>query len=295
VHPFFIEDHTVFERTSADIRFPHPQVVIKLRKSVHSHQCAEALGNIFPQSIKVESLLTGDSRGPYLISLPAGASVEQAIGRASNDWRVEYVEPNASIYAADTIPNDLFFEFMWQLQNKPLNELVGKPGADIGATRAWDLTTGSGTVVIAILDTGVKLSHPDLKQNVWRNPRETPGNGIDDDVNGLVDDINGWNYLQDNNRLFEDAEIDYHGTHVAGIIGAAGNNRIGTTGVAWHVGLMVLQVLDGHGNNGLIANSVKAINYVINQKPVKISVFNRATNERSNTFLFVRRDPKAPQ
>ena len=270
------EDRTVFNRTSANLRFARRQVLVKLRKSDDCDQSVRVVRHIFQASIKIESLSPDEPRGPYLISLPVELSAEQAIRRASKDCRVEYVEPNAPIYAADTIPNDPLFGFMWQLQNKPLNEYVGKPSADIGAVRAWDVTTGSRTVIVAILDTGAELSHPDLAKNVWSNPREIPGNGIDDDANGLVDDVNGWNYLHDNNQLFEDADVDYHGTHIAGIIGAEGNNRVGTTGVAWNVGLMFLKVLDGHGNKGLVADSVKAINYVVNQKKAGVNV--RAIN-----------------
>jgi large repetitive protein len=272
---FFHEDRRVVELIPAGPA-SNRQILIKLKIGRDADERVNSIRDIFPWSIDVESLSPTDASGPYLVSLPVEVSAEQAIRTALRDERVEYVEPNAPIYAADTIPNDPFFEFMWQLQNKPLNEYVGKPGADIGAARAWDITTGNPKVVVAILDTGIELSHPDLAGNIWSNPAEIPTNGIDDDGNGLVDDINGWNYLHDSSQLFEDPEIDYHGTHVAGIIGAVGNNRVGTTGVAWRVSLMTLKVLDGHGNKGLIANSVKAINYVIGQKKAGVNV--RAIN-----------------
>ena len=268
------EHFSVPETASAKTRFANQQILLKLKS--HHENGPDSIGQILPWRIRIDLLSTDDPDGPYLVSLPKEVSPEQAISRASSDNRVEYVEPNYPVYAADTVPNDPFFEFMWQLRNNPLNDYVGKPGADVGAVRAWDITTGSSDVVVAILDTGVELTHPDLAANAWINPREAPNNGLDDDRNGLVDDAYGWNFLHDNNQLFEDPEVDYHGTHIAGIIGAVGNNKIGTTGIAWRVKMMALKVLDGHGNKGLISNSVKAINYVISQKRAGANV--RAIN-----------------
>ena len=246
------------------------QILLKLRNDV------ENPGVIINQILKcvsrIEPLTTDDPRGPYLISLPQGTSIQETLSIASANEKIEYAEQNFEVRAAETVPNDPFFEYMWQLRNNPINSYGGKQGADIGAARAWDITTGSSGVVVAILDTGVELTHPDLAANVWMNAGEIPNNALDDDNNGYLDDVNGWNFLHDSNKLFEDASVDYHGTHVAGIIGAAGNNQIGTIGVAWRVKLMALKVLDGHGNKGLIADSVKAINYVIKQKKAGVNV-----------------------
>ena len=129
--------------------------------------------------------------------------------------------------------------------------------------------------MIAVLDTGIDLSHPDLAPNAWVNPREIAGNGADDDGNGFTDDINGWNFRDNNNRVFKN-ENDWHGTHVAGTIGAAGNNGLGITGVAWHVKLMSLKFLSGENGSGSTADAVKAINYAIEQKQRGVNI--RAIN-----------------
>lgn len=261
----------VGEPSLAQVSLADRQILLKL-KSGDGATRNQRINQILPWRIQIDSLARDDPDGPYLITLPKEVSPERAIARACGDDRVEYAEPNYPISGADRIPNDPFFEFMWQLRNNPLNDYAGKRGADIGATRAWDITTGSSDVVVAVLDTGVDVKHPDLAANVWTNPKEIPNNGLDDDHNGFVDDINGWNFLHDSNHLFEDAEVDYHGTHIAGIIGAVGNNKKGTTGVAWRVKLMPLKVLDGHDNKGLIASSVKAINYVLSQKKAGVNV-----------------------
>jgi len=148
---------------------------------------------------------------------------------------------------AGRVPNDEFFTFQWGHDNT--GQSVGGSGtgvidADADSTNAWDLTIGSQNVIIAVIDTGVDITHPDLQANIWTNPGEIPGNGIDDDGNGFVDDVNGWDFGDlDNNP----ADDNGHGTHVAGIIGAVGNNGIGVAGVAWNVSILPIKAVDESG------------------------------------------------
>lgn len=147
------------------------------------------------------------------------------------------------------IPDDPGFAEQWGLRNQ--GQHGGTPTLDVDAVAAWDVTTGSRSVVVAVIDSGVDLVHPDLVGNLWRNPGEVPGNGIDDDANGFVDDVNGWDFV-DGDAVPQDGFG--HGTHVAGIIGAVGNNLRGVTGVAWQVSLMILRVEDdrGAGSTGAV-------------------------------------------
>jgi len=127
----------------------------------------------------------------------------------------------------------------------------------ISATRAWDVTTGSRNVVVAVVDSGIDLNHPDLKANLWTNPGEIPGNGIDDDHNGFVDDVHGWNFVANDGNVQDGYG---HGTHVAGIIGAVGNNGVGVTGINWNVSIMPLKFQDDHGV-GYTGDAIKAVQY----------------------------------
>lgn len=140
----------------------------------------------------------------------------------------------------------------------------GTADADIDAPEAWDIQTGSPNVVVAVIDTG-RYNHVDLLPNVWTNPGEIAGNGIDDDGNGYIDDVNGWNFYGNNNVLYgSDACSDAHGTHTAGTIGAVGNNGTGVVGVNWNVGIMSLKFLGGAGCSGTTANAILAVHYAAN-------------------------------
>ena len=172
-------------------------------------------------------------------------SVAQAVG-------VINVMPDYKLQIATT-PNDPRFSELYGLEN---NGSTGVADADIDASLAWDYGTSS-SVVVAVIDTGVDYTHPDLASNIWVNPGEIAGNGIDDDGNGFVDDIRGWDFANNDADPFDD---NGHGTHVAGTIGAVGNNGIGITGVAWEVDIMPLKFL-GRDGSGFLSDAVEAVNY----------------------------------
>ena len=196
-----------------------------------------------------------------LAKLHADATAS-ALAQLRSDPRVRYAEPNF-VVSADVTPNDPLFSRLWGLNNNgfPVSGRWGTPDADIDAPEAWSVTTGSDAVTVAVIDTGIDYSHPDLSSQMWINPGENcPGcrtDGIDNDGNGYVDDWRGWDFANGDNDPMDDHG---HGTHVAGTIGAAGNNGIGVTGVSWHVRLMPLKFLSAAGT-GTTADAVSAVLY----------------------------------
>ena len=173
-----------------------------------------------------------------------------AQARLEGDPDVLAVQRDHPVHAA-LIPNDLYWGWQWG-------------PAQIHAPDAWDMVTGRPDIVLALIDTGADMDHSDLVGQFWVNADEVPGNGIDDDANGKVDDIHGWRFGRDaegNPNESNNLDDDHgHGTHVAGIAAAAGNNGLGIAGIAWGCRLMIVKVLDANGD-GLESDVASALVY----------------------------------
>ncbi|MEP6568273.1 MAG: S8 family serine peptidase [Acidobacteriota bacterium] len=192
---------------------------------------------------------------------------------------VLYAEPNY-ILRSDALPNDPRFPEMANLRNTGQS---GFPGNDIGAEQAWNTSTGTDTVVIGVVDTGIDIEHPDLKDNIWRNTAEVPDNGIDEDGDGYVDDVNGWDFYNNDKTVFDSSTIDAHGTHIAGTIGAVGNNGVGVVGVSWHVKLMPLKFLGSPAGTGSTSQAIAALAYAkaMHDRGVNIRAINNSWGGRA--------------
>jgi len=215
----------------------------------------------WPEDVTFETRLgNGDT---WVASVPPGSELETAAAIAI-DSRIKYAEPNY-IYRATDIPDDPRFSELWGLNNT--GQTGGTPDADIDAPEAWDVTTGSSSIVVAVIDTGVNYLHEDLAANMWVNPDEIPANGIDDDGNGHIDDIYGIDTANDDSDPMDD---DSHGSHVAGTVGAVGNNSLGVTGIAQNVSIMALKFLGLDG--GTASDAIIAFQYVIDMKQRGVNI-----------------------
>ncbi|MEX1189139.1 MAG: S8 family serine peptidase [Bacteroidia bacterium] len=178
------------------------------------------------------------------------------IGEESNKLKVlqslpglKVAQHNHFVQLRETQPNDASFDQQWALKNT--GQSGGVAGADVDATLAWDVTTGGttalgDTIVVAVIDGGFQMNHPDLIENYFVNRLEIAGNGIDDDNNGYIDDVSGWDAYSDDGTI----PSDQHGTHVSGIIGAVGDNNIGVSGINWHV--KILPIAGSSGNESTV-------------------------------------------
>jgi subtilisin family serine protease len=200
-------------------------------------------------------------QGMQLLAVEPGrlaAAAERALESADG---VAYAEPNA-LRRAFLRPNDPYFSLLWAMENtgQSIRGVTGTPDADSDVTEAWDAGVGGGTIV-AVVDTGVEATHPDLVANMWQNPDESgsgrESNGVDDDLNGRVDDWRGWDFSAGDN---DPADENGHGTHVAGTAAAGRGNGVGVAGVADGAKLMALRVLDGNGS-GRVSDTILAYSY----------------------------------
>lgn len=227
------------------------QILVKYRGDAH-RQAAR------PLPAGVRALQSLPLEGWQVMEVAAGMPVRQAMDRLRDRPEVEIVEANHR-YQAHGLPNDPDFARLYGLER-------------IGASAAWDIRSGAAEVVVGIFDTGLDLTHPDLVANLWTNPGEIPGNGRDDDGNGWVDDAHGVDLVEGDGDPTDDAG---HGTHVAGTIGAVGNNGQGVAGVAWSVQLMPVRVLSADGSATTV-EIVKAFDYAVRmrRKGVNLRVIN---------------------
>jgi subtilisin family serine protease len=228
------------------------ELLVKMRPMT----TAAATQDLFTR-IQAKPLEALNNSGWIRIRMEGNPNFQQMMPYIRKFPQVEMAEPNYVLHAVG-IPNDSGFSKLWGLNNT--GQTGGKAGADIDAPEAWDVFAPKGnTVVVAVIDSGIDYTHPDLVNRIWANPKETAGNGVDDDHNGYVDDIRGWNFVRNNNNPMDDHN---HGTHVAGTIGASFNNSVGVAGVAGpaQIRMMPLKFLDNTGT-GLLSNAVKAIDY----------------------------------
>lgn len=206
-------------------------------------------------AVKASSLtsdVTSIGMGLYRVELASGVTVTDAMEAFSVWSDISLAQPDF-IIQADAVPNDPSFSQQWAYRAPSAN--VG----GIGAVGGWSVNTGTRQTIVAVIDSGVDYNHPDLAANMWRNPGEIAGNGRDDDGNGWIDDVHGVNFFNNNGNPMD---AFGHGTHVAGVIGAVGNNARGVSGVAWQTQIMALRFM-GPDGSGLTSDAVRAIDYAV--------------------------------
>jgi subtilisin family serine protease len=248
--------------------FGSPEVLVKFKSGV-STEAIDALTARLHD--RVEDRLE-NAEGWEAIDDLDNADAASIVAQYSQLPEVEYAEPNYEINLEETnagplvpvLPHDPQFNDQWALANS--GQKGGKQGADISATLAWSITTGTDKLIVAVLDTGVDYTHEDLVENMWVRPATMAP--YHDNELGTIDDLNGFNAIDSAADPMDD---NGHGTHCAGIIGAEGENNIGIAGVNWKVQIMPLKFLNA-GGSGSTKDAIEAINYVINRKKAGVNV-----------------------
>jgi len=259
----------------------HPsRVIVRFRDSITTEaatDCIERLGYSLYRVASFKPTASFPNGVRFgIVELPEGANTEDAMLQLDSMPGILYAERDVLQYPA-AIPNDPRFPELWGLNNHNLPDEYRDPemeddpvdDADIDAPEAWELYTGSDEVIVAVIDTGCYIFHPDLIDNIWVNPNEVLGNYFDDDENGYVDDIWGWDFVNNDNTVWDPDERDNrgdlndeHGTHCAGTIGAMANNGMGVAGVNWNVKIMILKFIGS--SSGSTSDAILAFEYAAN-------------------------------
>ena len=247
------------------------RVIITYRTGVNSQEVQDSQNRV--GSRKTKSINRNSGNRSDLVQVGSGISVESAISTLQADPNVLYAEPDY-LLQKEVVPNDPYFttnSSLWGMYgdaSSPANAFGSQ------AAEAWAAGyTGSSSVVVGVIDEGIQITHPDLAANIWVNPGEIAGNGLDDDNNGRIDDINGWDFSNNDATVFDGAAnpaIDAHGTHVSGTIGGIGNNGIGVAGVNWNVKIVSAKFLGTAG--GYTSDAILAIDYLVNLKKAGVNI-----------------------
>ena len=249
------------------------EVLVQFAPGAAAADRAAARGAIGGQALEAIHTATMQAQGDGVlerVSLGRGLTVEKAVSVLAQRPGVVFAEPNWRLDVA-AVSNDPYYASgsrLWGMYGDDQPVGVGPAGTtnQFGsqAEKAWnDGLTGSRSVVVGIVDTGVDIGHPDLQANIWVNPYEVAGDGIDNDGNGYADDTNGWDFFN-NDRTVYDGSGDEHGTHVAGTIGGSGGNGVGVAGVNWAVTMIPAKFLGPSG--GSTTGAIKAIDYLTDLK-----------------------------
>jgi subtilisin family serine protease len=249
-------------RSGGSVAYVPDQIIVRFADSLDARAQADVNARNGGQEL---SALGGV--GAKLVRVAPG-SVERALRAYRAESGVRYAEPNYIVRAISPrsrplalLPNDPSFGELWGLRNtgQVILGVAGTPGADIKAEPAWTVTTGSATIVVGVVDTGIDYNHPDLAANVWSNPGG---------IGGCALGTHGYNAIT---RSCDPMDDNDHGTHVSGTIGAVGNNGIGVVGVNWNVRIMGLKFLDA-GGSGTTADAVTAIDFAVNAKIAGVNI-----------------------
>ncbi|MEM7673854.1 MAG: S8 family serine peptidase [Verrucomicrobiota bacterium] len=261
-----------FSPAFAQANYAEGEALIRFKSGVTAAKAKQIL-KTYALELKSEYPSLSLARGKAFFHVASSSfTTEQIVARLGVLGSVLTVEPNYTRDLYRTIPNDPKFGQLWGQDND--GSAGGTPDADIDAPEAWDVNIGgSSDVVVAVIDTGVDYLHEDLAANMWMNPGEIAGNGIDDDLNGFVDDVYGFDF---GGTLFgandsDPMDIDGHGTHCAGTIAAVGNNGIGVVGVNWDAQIMALKIARP-GALILSSDLLEAYDYMVLMKNAGVNI-----------------------
>lgn len=236
------------------------EIIVKYKDESKKDKVKQALTGKLSSKIAVKKNYSKNKI--ELLEIDSTSNVEQIINELKSDPNVQYAQPNYKLNISE-MPSDARFPEQWGLYNigQTVAGLTGNVGTDIHALDAWSITKGNPSTVVGVLDTGVDINHPDLKNNIFTNEKEIPFNGIDDDGNGYIDDVNGYDFANNDNTVYDGKDVDKHGTEVAGIIGASANSE-GVRGVAPNVKILPLKFING--SFGYTSDAIEAIEYAKN-------------------------------